>query len=52
MIWADYVLHTPQTLDDRRKDSSDQFRKEKNREYARKKRAKKCTSTKQPLKTS
>lgn len=48
MNWADYVLAIPQTLDDRRKEASIQFKKEKQKEYKRKpKGRKKCTNTKQ-----
>lgn len=55
MNWADYVLQNPMTLEGRRRLASEQYRKEKMREYSRKSKAKKreqkCTNTKQPLKT-
>lgn len=51
MNWADYVLQRPMTLDDRRRFASEQYRKEKMREYSKKskakKRAEKCISSKQ-----
>lgn len=39
MNWAEYVQHTPQTLDERRIEKSVQYKKEKRNEYERKKRA-------------
>lgn len=36
MNWADYLMHTPQTLDERRMEASSVYRKEKLREYSRK----------------
>jgi len=39
--WADYVLHKPQTLEERRVEKSVQYKKEKQNEYRRKRRAKK-----------
>jgi hypothetical protein len=41
MNWAEYVLQQPKTLDDRRLETSVQYRKEKKNEYRRKRRAKK-----------
>jgi hypothetical protein len=39
MNWADYVLQKPQTLDERRIDKSLQYKREKQNEYSRKRRA-------------
>jgi len=39
MNWAEYVLQQPKTLENRRMDSSVQYRKEKKNEYDRKRRA-------------
>jgi hypothetical protein len=39
MNWAEYVLQKPLTLEERRIKQSTQFRKEKQREYDRKRRA-------------
>jgi len=39
MKWADYVMQKPQTLDERRIEKSVQFRREKQNEYRRKRRA-------------
>lgn len=39
MNWAEYVQHTPQTLDERRIEKSVQYAKDKKNEYQRKKRA-------------
>lgn len=47
MNLAEYLLNPPKTLEERRKETSKQFRRERNREYSRKKRAKKCTNTEQ-----
>lgn len=48
MNWANYILQRPMTLDERRAETSAQFRKEKLKEYKRKyKERKKCMNTKQ-----
>jgi hypothetical protein len=41
MNWADYVLQTPKTLEERRLEASAQYRREKFNEYQRKRRAEK-----------
>ena len=41
MNWADYVLQTPKTLEERRIETSAQYRREKRNEYQRNSRAKK-----------
>ncbi len=41
MIWAEYVLQKPKTLEERRLESSEQYRKEKKNGYERKRRARK-----------
>jgi hypothetical protein len=49
VIWAEYVLDIPKSLEQRRVETSEQYRKEKDKIYKRKKREakKKCTNTKQ-----
>jgi len=39
MNWADYLMQTPKTLEERRAEASAQYRKEKKNEYRRKRRA-------------
>jgi uncharacterized protein (DUF1800 family) len=39
MNWAEYILQQPKTLDERRMETSAQFRKERQRKYDRKRRA-------------
>jgi len=47
MNWAEYVLQKPKTLEERRLEASAQFRKEKRKEYFRKRRAAKRVELKE-----
>jgi hypothetical protein len=46
MNWAEYVLQTPKTLEERRIEASIQYRKEKQNEYERTKRKRKPAAKK------